>query len=231
MIKKRNRIPSKTLILPPGKAFFAVTHPDRAENKFEPTNPQWSIRVVWDGEGRKQVENLLGPLVPEALEAKKAELIAEAVDEGNKVKELRAEAMTHETPWREVLNKETAQPTGEIEIVFKRPAYRLDRASGSKVRNSPPATADSRGQIVHGLAIPNRAIVAIKMATWPVYFASDNVAGLKRLLEAVQLIAMPEARKPDASGFQSYDDGYVGDEGEGGQSAPGEAPASVGGDY
>jgi hypothetical protein len=226
---KRNRIPSKTVILPPGKAMFAVTHPNKAENKWDPTNPQWSIRVVWEGEARKKVEQLLGPMVPEALEAKKAELIAEAREKGDMIKEKKAEAMESETPWREVLSKETAEPTGEIEIVFKRPAFRTDRSTDMKVPNSPPATANAQAEIVAGLPIPNRSLVAVKMATWPVYFASDNKAGIKRLLESVQLIAMPEARKPDASGFQKYEDNGSGD--DEGQAEGNAAPANSGADY
>ncbi|SKA17521.1 hypothetical protein SAMN02745126_03982 [Enhydrobacter aerosaccus] len=201
--QNRPRIPSKTLILPAGTAWFAVTHPDRAENKWDPTNPNWSIRVVWEGEARKEVERLLGPLPLEALEIKKAELIAAAGSDMVKVK--KAEAMEYEMPWREVLSKETGEPTGEIEIVFKRPAWKTDRATKMKVRNSPPATVNAQAEIVSGLVIPNRSIVVVKMATWPVYFSSDNRAGIKRLLESVQLVSLPKARTPDASGFQKYE--------------------------
>lgn len=229
MANNRMRIPSTTIVLPPGKAFFAVTHPDKAENKFDPANKNWSIRVVWDGENRKKVEQLLGPLVPAALDAKKAELIAEAQEKGDKIKEKKAGEMESEVPWREVLDRETAEPTGEIEIVFKRPEMRLNRSAGTKVKNSPPLVIDAQ-RATTSEPIPNRAIVAVKMATWPVYFAADNKAGIKRLLEAVQIISMPEARKPDADGFDTFDDGYKAD--ADGASQGGEAPvAASGSDY
>lgn len=224
---KNKRIPSETIFMPPGKAFFAVTHPDKPDAKFDPANPNWSIRVVWEGEARKKVEQLLGPLVPRALEAMRERLIDEAREKGDKIKEKKAEAMTDEMPWREVLNRETAEPTGEIEIVFKRPAYRTDKNSGSKVPNSPPATVNRQAEIIPGLVIPNRSVVVVKMATWPVYFQNDNKAGIKKLLESVQLISLPEARKPDASGFQKYEDDA--DDGEG-QSAPAQGPVG-GADY
>jgi hypothetical protein len=173
---------------------------------------------------------LLGPLVPESLEALREKLIAEAREKGDRIKEKKAEAMVSELPWREVLSKETAEPTGEIEIVFKRPAFRADRASGAKVPNSPPATVNRQGEIIAGLVIPNRSLVAVKMATWPVYFASDNKAGIKRLLESVQLISLPEARKPDASGFEKYEDDGSDYDAEGAQQPQGSAPVG-GADY
>lgn len=226
--QRRQRIPSKTVILPPAKAFFAVTDPANPENKFDPENKNWSIRLVWEGEGRNAVEKLLGPMLPEALDAKKAELIAEAGD--NAIKRKRAEEMEYETPWREVLNRETAEPTGEIEIVVKRPAMRMQRGSTQKVPNSPPLVVDARA-IQTNAPIPNRATVIVKMATWPVYFAQDNKAGIKRLLESVQVIAMPEARRPDASGFEVYDDGYSAEEAQP-EAKPGDkAPLAPGADY
>ena len=225
---RRQRIPSKTVILPAGKAFFAVTDPMKPENKFDETNPQWSVRVVWDGEARKAVEQMLGPMLPEALEAKRAELISEAQEKGDKIKEKKAEAMDYETPWREVLNKETAEPTGEIEIVFKRPAFRTVRGSTAKVPNSPPHVVDKSLNTFLG-PIPNRAMVVVKMATWPVYFPQDNKAGIKRLLESIQVVAMPEARRPDASGFEKYEDDGEGDEGT--ARSEGSSPVAPGADY
>jgi hypothetical protein len=222
------RIPSETIVLPPGKALFATLHPDKPDAKYDPTNPTWSIRVEWEGEARKQVEQLLGPYVPRSLETMRERLIEEAREKGDKIKEKKAEAMESELPWREVLNRETAEPTGAIEIVFKRPSMRKDRNSGVLVPNSPPATVNRQAEIVPGLVIPNRSIVQVKMATWPVFFPNDNKAGIKKLLESVQLISLPAARKPDASGFQKYED-------DGADEAPADAPqgtAPVGGaDY
>lgn len=226
----RKRIPSKTVFLPPGRAMYAVTDPGHPENKFDPENKNWSIRVVWEGEGRVALERLLGPMLPEALEAKQGELVAEAGDNAIKLK--RAQAMEYETPWREVLSRETGEPTGEVEIVLKRAEFRTDRITKAKVRNSPPLVVDARLQQTSA-PIPNHATVVVKMATWPVYFAQDNKAGIKRLLESIQVLRMPEARKPDAEGFEVYDDGYSAEGGEGSPSGEGAAPSPVssGADY
>lgn len=226
---KRKRIPSTTVILPPACAKWAVTDPQHPENKFDPANKNWSIRLEWEGDARAEVEKLLGPLLPQALEAKKAELIEEAGD--NAIKRKRAEEMEYETPWREVLNRETAEPTGAIEIVLKRAEYKLDRFTKAKVRNSPPMVVDASLQATSA-PIPNGAIVVAKMATWPVYFAQDNKAGIKRLLESIQIVSMPVAKTPDASGFERYEDGWTGDAPGSAEGQSGEGrPASSGADY
>lgn len=222
----RKRIPSTVVILPPALAKWAVTDPNHPENKFDPENKNWSIRLEWEGEARDQVEKLLGPLLPQALDAKREELIAEAGD--NAIKRKAAEAMEFETPWREVLNRETAEPTGAIEIVLKRGEFKMDRRTKLKVKNSPPLVVDSQRQPTSA-PIPNGAIVVAKMATWPVYFAKDNKVGIKRLLEAIQVISLPAARTPDASGFEDYDDGFTADQSP---QAAGEAqPVRSGADY
>lgn len=224
----RRRTPSKLVILPPGKGLFAVTDPANPENKFDPSNKQWSIKVVWGAEDRKKVEQLLGPLIPEALEAKREELLEEARQKGDKLKEKKAAEMESELPWREVMSRETGEPTGEIEMVFKRPAMRTQRGSIEKVPNSPPLVVDAKRAPL-ARPIPNGATVVVKMATWPVYFPQDNKASIKRLLEAIQVVAMPAARTPDASGFEDFDDGYSGE----GDEAPaqGSTPVPAGADY
>jgi len=157
-----------------------------------------------------------------------AELIEEAGD--NAIKFKRAKEMEYETPWREVLNRETAEPTGAIEIVLKRAEYKLDRFTKAKVRNSPPMVVDANLQATSA-PIPNGAIVVVKMATWPVYFAQDNKAGIKRLLESIQIVSMPVAKTPDASGFERYEDGWTGQDG-GPSNEPGSSPSpSSGADY
>lgn len=228
---RRARIPSKPVILPAGKGLFAVTDPQNPENKFDPTNRQWSIKVVWSPEERKKVEQLIGPLVPEALEAKRAELLDEAAREGNKIKEKAAASMTEEMPWREVISKETGEPTGELEMVFKRPAMKTVKGSAEKVPNSPPLVVDAKRNPTLR-PIPNGARVVVKMATWPVYFAKDNKASIKRLLESIQVIVLPQARTPDASGFEDYDDedGYDGTT-EGTSSGEGSGAVPAGADY
>lgn len=214
----RRRTPSKEIVLPPGEAWFAVTAPDKPENKFDPANPSWSIKVKWSPEDRKAVEQLLGPLLPEALEAKRAELISEAQREGDKIKEKKAASMEYETPWREVLSRETGEPTGELELVLKRSPTKFQKGSSVKVPNSPVLVVDANLKATTA-PIPNRAKVIVKMATWPVYFAKDNKAGIKRNLEAIQIVSMPAARAPDTSGFAPQEGGYSADDdqNEGGQ--------------
>lgn len=224
----RRRIASKTIILPPALAFFAVT--DKPENKFDPANLNWSIKLVWSGEGRAAVEKELGPLLPEALEIKKAEQIEEAIAKKDKIKENLANAMEYETPWREVMNRETAEPTGEIEMVLKRPAMRTQRGSDVKVPNSKPLVVDAMTNVILR-PIPNRALVRVKMATWPVYFPKDNKAGIKRLLESIQVLAMPEARRPDASGFEAQNDGWTDDGDDHAPQTGGQSPVAAGADY
>lgn len=207
----RTRIPSKPIILPEGEAWFSVTDPAKPENKFDPANPVWSIKVKWSPEERKAVEQLLGPLLPEALEAKKAELLDEAQRAGDKIKEKRVDQMEYETPWREVLSRETGEPTGELELVLKRSPTKFQRGSQVKVVNSPVLVVDASLKPT-AAPIPNRARVIVKMATWPVYFAKDNKVGIKRNLEAIQIVAMPAARTPDTQGFAAIEDGYSSDE-------------------
>lgn len=228
---RRPRTPSKTIFLPVGEALFFVTK--TPENKWDANNLQWSGKIKYNSEERKAVEQLLGPLLPEALEAKKAELIAEAKGSlpnggDDMVKMKLAEAMEYETPWREVIDRETGQPTGDIEIVVKRPALRMNRATKEKEPNSAPLVVDSQGKPTNS-PVPNRARVIVKMATWPVYFPKDNVAGIKRLFEAVQIVSMPEAFRPTADGFGVIEGGYVADEAN--NSSQGASPVAGAGDY
>ncbi|HEY0879886.1 MAG TPA: hypothetical protein VGD87_00085, partial [Archangium sp.] len=195
-------IPSQTIILPAGLAFYAQTI--EPENKFDPASKNWSIKVEWEGAAREAVEKMLGHLPLEALETKKAEMIEEARAKRNKVDELKYEQMTYELPWRAVMNKETAEPTGAIEMVFKRPELKMDRFTKTKVPNSPPYVCD-KALAPFLRPIPNRSLVIVKFATWPVYFPADNKAGIKRLLESIQVVSLPTARRPDASGFEAME--------------------------
>lgn len=235
MTNSKKRIPSETYFLPPMKVLWAVTDPDKPENKYNPEQKQWSIRLVsTDEDNRKAVEQQLGPILPRFLDVKREELIAEAEAKGDKIalKRLtqgddKVGPLDYELPWRDRLSRETAEPTGELELVLKRDEFKIDRRSKKKVRNDPPIVVDAQTNQID-LIPPPGSIVVCKMATWPVYFAKDNKVGMKKLLEAIQVISMPAGRKPDASGFERYDDGYSAaegaDEGEAGEregSSPG----------
>jgi len=237
MSNNKYRVPSETVFLPPMKVIWAVTDPNRPENKFDPEKKAWSLRLVSTNEAnRKNVEALLGPFLPRFFEMKKAELIEEAGD--NKIKLRRLEQgddkvgpVDIETPWRERISRETGEPTGELELMLKRDEFRIDRRTKQKVRNAPPLVIDAHRKPVL-LVPPPGSIVIAKMATWPVFFAADNKIGMKRLLEACQIVSMPQARTPDASGFEEIDDGYSAeDRDEGGSEASSGSRPVAGADY
>lgn len=225
----KKRTPSETIFLPPMKVVWAVTDPEKPENKFDPEKKQWSLRLVsTDEANRKAIEQLLGPYAPKFLEIKREQLLDEAGDDA--IKRKRANEAEHEVAWRERLSRETAEPTGELELVLKRDEFKIDNRTKKKVRNQPPMVVDAQLNQVD-LVPPSGSIVVAKMATWPVYFAKDNKVGMKRLLESIQVISVPAGRAPDASGFERYDDGYsadaAGDEAE----ERGSRPVSSGADY
>jgi len=233
----KKRTPSETIFLPPMKVLWAVTDPDRPENKWDPEKKQWSIRLVsTDEENRKAVEQLLGPYAPKFLEIKREQLIDEAGDDKIKLRRLekgddKVGPLDYEIAWRERLDRETAEPTGELELVLKRDEYKIDRRTKKRVRNAPPMVVDASLQVID-LVPPPGSIVVVKMATWPVYFASDNKVGMKRLLESIQVLSVPTGRAPDASGFERYNDGYSAEDAAGDEAEERPSrPVSSGADY
>lgn len=224
----RKRIPSENIVLPPAIAMWAVTDPHNPEGyKGDTANRNWGLKLYWEGEARKEVEALLGPKALNALEVKREELLEEAGPD--KLKQKKANEAEMELPWREEFSRETGEPTGRIEIVAKRPEYRTVR--GERKLNTPPLVIDASKHPIT-TRVPNGATVVVKIASWPVYFAKDNRVGIKRLLEVVQVVKLPEARRPTADDMDAYDDGYTAEADEGtGDTGEGSRPVASGADY
>jgi hypothetical protein len=104
-----------------------------------------------------------------------------------------AKAKTLETyyPYKDELDKDTGDPTGNVEIVFKSTASY--KAKDGSIVNKSVALFDSKGQpIQRKVNVGGGSIIKVAFEPFGFYAASGNQAGISLRMEAVQIIELKE---------------------------------------
>lgn len=119
----------------------------------------------------------------------------------------------------EVLDRETEEPTGQIELNFKAQHSYKDKKTDEIKELMKPALFDSRGRPVSrkGLKVWGGSIVRVsfeiepnKDGTWGYFIPATGAVGISTRLRAVQIIQLSEGQAKDAAGygFGTEEDGF-----------------------
>jgi hypothetical protein len=187
---------------------------DHGTDKFPDKDGSWNTRVIFDTSD-PAVQAYTAKLdemmerAKELAEEQFAELPVKARKELEKKGGLKADA-----PYSEVYDEETEEPTGEIEMRFKRKAGGT-RKDGKKWAAPRPDLFDSAKPkpkpIPKGVDIWGGTIATIHADFEPYFVAGTGSYGLQRRLNAVQVFQLVSAggqRSASSYGFESDVEGF-----------------------
>lgn len=195
--------------------FPKLTTPDYGNEKFPKPDGEYSLklRLLLSS---ALVENFLKTLAPhmeEAEELAKAEFAKLKVDARKKLQKLHGEqGYVMNDLYATVYDKETEEETGEIDFKFAMKA-------GGEVKTGPragkkwsakPALFDAKGQpITKTIEIWGGSTGKVSFKISPYFIPGSGAAGIKLMLEGVQLIDLVQGGQRSASsmGF-GVEDGY-----------------------
>lgn len=211
----REKNPDKvTMNSPKGKLKFPkLTAVDHGTEKFPDKDGSYNTRIVFDGSDPK-VEAFLAKLdkmmerAKELAEEKFAELPVKARKDIEKKGGLTADA-----PYSEVYDEDTEEPTGEVEMRFKKKAGGT-RKDGKKWQASRPDLFDSAKPpkpLPKGVEVWGGSVALIAADYEPYFVAGTGSYGLQRRLNAVQIFELVSAggqRSASSYGFEGDEDGF-----------------------
>lgn len=219
MAKKPNKNPDAvTLNTPPLTLKWPkLNEPDFGSDKFPDKDGSYNTRAVMDENDPLVIKfkDRLDELMERAREIAEQKF-AELPVKARKQIEAKSGGIQPDLPYSPVYDEETEEPTGEIEIRFKRKysgTYKNGPKKGKKWYASinlfdsakPPKPLKKGVQIWGGTT-------AIINATFEPYFVEGTGAyGLQRKLNAVQVLTLVSSggeRSASAYGFEGSDDGF-----------------------
>jgi hypothetical protein len=192
-------------------AWPKLTAPDYGTKEYPKPDGEYSTKAV----GRlddPEVKKLIAALQPAYAEAMKEAQEAFAALKPETRKKLKA--VTENPLYTELLDKETEEPTGEVEFKFaKRASFEAKKGpkAGQKVHIKVPLF-DARGvAITKAPEIWGGTVARVSFTASPYFIPGTGAAGLKLNLDAVQIIELRQSGGRDATGygFGQEEDGYA----------------------
>lgn len=215
---KREKNPDRiTINSPRGKLKFPkLDKVDYGTEKFPDKDGSYNTRVIFDGNDPK-VQSFMERLdkmmerAKELAEEKFAELPVKARKELEK--KTGGAGIVADAPYSEVYDEDTEQPTGEIEMRFKKKAGGT-RKDGKKWKANRPDLFDSAKPpkpLPQGVEIWGGSVATINADYEPYFVAGTGSYGLQRRLNAVQVFELVSAggqRSASSYGFEGDEDGF-----------------------
>lgn len=187
-----------------------LTEPDYGNKDYPKPDGEYSTKGV-AALSDPAIQSFLAKLRPfydEAMEKAAEEFAALKPETRRKLKEVTKNGL-----YTELLDKETEQPTGEVEFKFSRKAsgeYKKGPKTGQKWHTKVPLF-DAFGRPITGkLDIWGGTIAKVSFSPSYYFIPGTGAAGLKLNLEAVQIIELRQGGARDAKdyGFGEEDSGF-----------------------
>jgi len=195
-----------------------LVEPDYGTKDYPKPDGEFSTKAVarLEDPAIKAFLDKLRPVYEQAIEEAKAEFAKLKPETRKKLK-----AVTENPLYTELLDKETEEPTGELEFKFAKKASYVAKkgpSAGKRVTSRVPLYG-SQGRVINkapeiwggSIAKITFSLGLSKDFPVPGYFIpGTGIAGLKLVLEAVQIIELRQggARSASDYGFGKEEDGY-----------------------
>jgi ssDNA-binding protein len=213
--KKKKKFPKFTT--PVGTFKFPALHePSYGTEEYPAPQGVWKVSLICK-QNDPAVQDLIARMQPAYRDAE-----AEGAEAFEKLPVGKRKALGKYKldPFFElVYDKDTEQPTGEVEFKFKLNAsgvYKSGPNTG-KEWTAKPDIFDSVGRRLHPVpAIWGGSTGRISFTAIPYFVASDGKVGLSRRLNGVQVLSLVEkgVQTAEQHGFGAMEGGYSFDEGE-----------------
>jgi hypothetical protein len=196
------------LVSPAGRfSFPKLSEPDYGTKDRPKPNGEYSVKLVLreDDEATQAFIAKLQPMHDEAVKAAEAAFKELKAETRKKLKEVKVNDL-----FTQLLDKETEEPTGEIELKFAMHASGVSKKTNKKWSRK-PALFDAKGvAMVKPPAIWGGTIGKVSFEPRPYFIAGTAAAGLKLNLVAAQIIKLQSGGVALAAdcGFGVEDGGY-----------------------
>lgn len=201
--KKRVR-----LVSPAGRFRFPkLSEPDYGTKDYPKPNGEYSVKLILkeDDEAAQAFIAKLQPLHDEAVAAAKAAFKELKPETRKKLKEVKVNDL-----FTQLLDKETEEPTGEIEFKFAMNASGVSKKTNKKWERR-PALFDAKAKpMVKPPAIWGGTVGKVSFEPSAYFIAGTAAAGLKLNLTGAQIIDLKSGGEASADelGFGAEDGGY-----------------------
>lgn len=184
--------------------FPKLIEPDYGTKDYPDPDGSYKVTLVLDQEAAQAFIKKLQPEFDKAVEAGREAFAKLPVANRKKLGDLKVADF-----YTEVYDKETEEPTGELEFKFK--AKASGKTKEGKAWKREVSIFDSKGVPVKNLdSIWGGTIGKVSFSASPYFVAGQGTAGLSLRLEAVQIIKLSKGGSRSASdyGFGAEEDGY-----------------------
>jgi hypothetical protein len=193
--------------------FPKLTEPDYGTDKYPKPNGEYNVRLKLredDPATQKFIEKLM-PLYEEAMEQAEKDFQELSVQARKKLG-----SVTQNELYTTVYDKETEEPTGDIEFKFKMTAsgeYKKGKNAGEKYFRKPFLFDSFKRPLGKNIQIWGGTLGKVSFTTRPYFIGGSGAAGLSLSLEAVQIIDLVTQgqRTADSYGFEEEEDGFSAD--------------------
>ena len=184
--------------------FPKLIEPDYGSKDYPDPDGSYKVTLVLSQEDAQALIKKLQPEFDKAIEAGREAFAKLPVANRKKLGDLKVADF-----YTEVYDKETEEPTGEIEFKFKAKASGTTKEGKAWKRDL--AIFDAKGVPVTKLkSIWGGTIGKVSFSATPYFVAGQGTAGLSLRLEAVQIIKLSQGGNRSASdyGFGAEEDGF-----------------------
>jgi len=216
MSQEDKKKPAVKLKTPAGRLKWPkLSEPDYGTRTFPVPEGEYSTKLILkeDDPATRAFLKELQPHYEAALESGKEEF-AKLKPEARK----RLKQVSENPLFTEILDKETEEPTGEIEFKFSKKASFVAKKgpkAGERIQLR-VALFDARGNVIQKPPqIWGGSIAKVAFVATPYFIAGTGAAGLKLSLDAVQIIELRQGGGKSASDYGfGEEDGYTHEDSE-----------------
>lgn len=207
--KERKSLPKFTSPKGPFK-FPKIKEPDYGTKDYPKPEGEYSTKLVLKAaspEAKSFIKSLT-PAYEEALAAAREEFKALKPETRKKLKEITVNPL-----FTELLDKETEQPTGEIEFKFSMKAsgeYKKGPKAGQRWTRKPDVFDAKGNRIPKCPDVWGGTIGRVSFEASPYFIPATGAAGLSLKLTGIQIVELVSGGSKSAKdhGFEADEDGY-----------------------
>jgi hypothetical protein len=212
---QNDKRPKRPQPIPSPKGTFKypkLNKPDYGTDDYPDPDGSFKVKLVLDKDAAATKAFLakLLPLWNAAIAEGQEKFSALKIESRKKLKHLSEHPL-----YSEVYDKETEEPTGEIEFNFKMRAagVRKEKDGSESPWSQAPDIYDARGRLLIGKAVPliyGGTVGVVSFVPSPFFVAGTGTAGLSYKLKAVQIVNLVTKGNRTASsyGFEAEEGGY-----------------------
>lgn len=186
--------------------FPNLTKPDFGTKEHPKEGGEYNVRLVYTEDEAESLNKMLAPVVAKALEEAEAEFAKLPVATRKKIG-----AIKENPVFNEIYDRDTEEPTGEVEFRFAMKASGKN-SKGEKWERK-PTIFDAKGKPVTLKAIWGGSKGKVSFEAVPYFISGSGAYGVKLYLRAVQVIDLNQGGSRSAADFGfGAEDGFDGSE-------------------